>query len=149
MAVHTRRLTIADRDLARRLFTMMAEVFEEGGQPLGDAYLDRLLGRAEFWAVAALSGDEVIGGLTAHTLPMTRSEGFEVFIFDVAVRQDHQRRGVGRRLMTALREGAAAAGVRVVFVPADNEDLHALDFYRALGGVETAATFFTFSDDQR
>jgi aminoglycoside 3-N-acetyltransferase I len=147
--VHTRRLTAADRDVARGLFALMAEVFEVPGEPLGDAYLERLLSRADFWAFAAFAGDEIVGGVTAHTLPMTRAETSEIFIYDVAVRADHQRRGVGRRLIAALRESAAAAGTHELFVPADNEDVHALDFYRALGGVGAPVTIFTFSDQER
>ena len=90
-------------------------------------------------------GDEIVGGITAHVLPMTRSELSALFIYDVAVRADHQRKGVGRHLISALRDDAAAAQIGDVFVPADNEDLHALDFYRALGGVPSPVTFFTFS----
>lgn len=139
------RLSGGDRDIARRLFTLMAEVFDEGCEPLSDAYVDRILAREEFWAIAAFAGDELVGGLTAHTLPMTRSESAEIFIFDVAVRADHQRRGVGRQMVTMLRDEAARAGIDVVFVPADNEDEHALDFYRALGGAAAPVTIFTFS----
>jgi aminoglycoside 3-N-acetyltransferase I len=75
---------------------MMAEVFEEPNQTLSDAYLDALLSRTDFWAMAALLGQEVVGGITAHALPMTRAETTELFIYDVAVHADHQRRGVGR-----------------------------------------------------
>ena len=32
-----------------------------------------------------------------------------------------------------------------IFVPADDDDIHALDFYRALGGEESPVTFFTFA----
>jgi len=31
-------------------------------------------------------------------------------------------------------------------VPADNEDTHEIDFYKALGGEPSPATVFTFSD---
>jgi len=140
-----RHLAAGDRDLARALFTMMADVFEVGQAPLGDAYLDALLSRDSFWALAALEGDVVVGGLTAHVLPMTRVEASEMFIYDVAVRVDRQRRGVGRLLIESLRREAAAAGIDVLFVPADDEDVHALDFYRALGGAPSPVTFFTFS----
>jgi len=146
------RLAISDRPLARRLFTLIRDVFEEGSapsdpdhEPLGDEYIDRLLARPDFWALAAFCGDEIVGGLTAHTLPMTRDESSEIFIFDVAVQASHQRRGVGRALFRELEAQAAAAGVSVLFVPADDEDVHAKDFYRAVGGAPSPVTFYTFA----
>jgi aminoglycoside 3-N-acetyltransferase I len=135
--------------LAKELFAMMTQVFAEDCERLSDGYLDRLLSRADFWAIAAFVGDDIVGGVTAHTLPMTRTESSEVFIYDIAVRGDQQRKGIGRRLMTALREAAATVGIQHLFVPADNDDVHALDFYRALGGVPSPVTFFTFSGAER
>lgn len=141
------RLAPGDTARARALFALMAEVFDEERGELGEAYIDRLLGRAELWAIAAFAGDELVGGLTAHTLPMTRTETSEIFIYDVAVRPEHQRRGVGRQLVAHLRTAAAAVGIRDVFVPADNDDTHALDFYRALGGAAAPVTIFSFTRD--
>ena len=89
-------------------------------------------------------GTRSSGGLTAHTLPMTRSESREIFIYDVAVRADHQRRGVGRLLLRHLARLANDAGIVDLFVPADDEDVHALEFYRALGGAASRVTFFSF-----
>lgn len=143
--MRTQRLTSGDRELARKMFTMMADVFEEKHAYLSDQYLDRILVREDFWAIAAFLGDEIVGGVTAHLLPMTRTEASEVFLYDIAVRGDHQRQGIGRHLMTALREGTAAAGAQAMFVPADHGDRHALDLYKALGGVATSVTIFTFS----
>jgi aminoglycoside 3-N-acetyltransferase I len=144
--MRTQRLTAADREVARRLFGLMAEVFEEPARPLADAYLDRLLAGTDFWVIAAFGDDgEILGGLTAHTLPMTRSESSEIFIYDIAVPPRHQRQGVGRQLMTALRVAAAAAGITDLFVPADNDDRHALEFYRALGGDGAGVTIFSFA----
>jgi aminoglycoside 3-N-acetyltransferase I len=31
-----------------------------------------------------------------------------------------------------------------MFVAADNEDVHAIDFYKALGGTDSPVTMFTF-----
>ena len=148
-SIHIRRLGVADRELARTTFTMMSHVFEEDAAPLSDDYLDRLLAREDVWAFAALVGGsdtDTVGGLVAHTLPMTRDESSEIFIYDLAVRADHQRGGVGRRLVDALRGAAAKIGITVVFVPADDEDQHALDFYRAIGGSPSPVTFFTFGE---
>lgn len=144
--VRTRRLTAGDRELARSLFTLIATVFEETPAPLSDGYLDQLLHRDEFWAVAAFVGDELVGGITAQLLPMTRAEASELFIYDLAVRADWQRQGVGRHLVTTLREQVASLGIQTMFVAADNDDLHALTFYQVLGGMPSAVTFFTFSE---
>jgi aminoglycoside 3-N-acetyltransferase I len=145
--VRIARLTATDRAVAREMFLVMAAVFETDGQSLGDAYLDGILDRADFWAIAAFVDGRVVGGLRAHELPMTTSESAELFIYDIAVQPAHQRRGLGRQLMAAAREGAAAQGIDVLFVPAENEDTEALEFYRALGGVATPSTVFTFSSD--
>ena len=72
--------------------------------------------------MAAFVEDQLVGGVTAHALPMTTSESSELFIYDIAVRPDVQRQGIGRALMTALRAAATAEGIGDVFVPADNED---------------------------
>jgi len=49
--------------------------------------------------------------------------------------------------MTALRQAATAEGIADLFVPADNDDRHALQFYRRLGGVAAPVTIFTFPGD--
>jgi aminoglycoside 3-N-acetyltransferase I len=144
-AIQVRRFGGDDVGNARQLFTMMADVFEEQCRPLGNVYLERLLARDEFWALAAFVGDEMVGGLTAHTLPMTRDEAFEVFIYDIAVRADRQRQGVGRALIDALRLMASRQGIDDVFVAADADDPSAIDFYRALGTNESMATVFAFA----
>jgi len=153
--MRTYRLSSADVALGRRLFALLVEVFDEPGptsalnppEPaqLSDAYLQKLLANDGFWAFAGFVGEELVGGLTAHTLPMTRAESAEVFIYDLAVHADYQRQGVGRALVRSLLDAAAEQGIREVFVPADNEDTHALDFYRAVGGQASAVTFFAFS----
>jgi aminoglycoside 3-N-acetyltransferase I len=138
------RLGAGDGAVARTLFATMAAVFEEKHEALSDEYITKLLARDDLWVLAATYGDEIVGGLTAHTLLMTRSESREIFIYDIAVRADHQRRGVGRLLMAHLARLAADEGIHDLFVPADDEDAHALEFYRALGGVASPVTFFTF-----
>jgi aminoglycoside 3-N-acetyltransferase I len=140
----TVRLASGDTALAKKMFSMMARVFAEPGGELSDEYVADLLARAGFWAIAAIDDGEVVGGVTAHTLPMTRKQSSEIFIYDMAVRPDRQRQGIGRSLVGCLREAAAAEGVDTVFVPAEDEDAHAIEFYRALGGDSSPVTFFTF-----
>lgn len=146
MEVLVRRLGAEDAELAQGLFALMSAVFGEPHRPLGHHYLEGLLASQGFWAMAAFSGGELLGGLTAHSLPMTRVEAAEVFVYDLAVQERHQGQGVGRALVAALREHCGAQGIHVVFVSADDEDVHALEFYKAIGGTPSPVTFFTFDD---
>lgn len=142
--IEVRRLGLGDVALAARTFMVMAEVFDERGARLSDQYVEGLLRRSDFFAIVALSDQHVVGGLTAHALPMTRSESAELFIHDLAVIARYQRRGVGRRLIETVRNLAGAVGIDVAFVPADDDDAQAIDFYRAVGGAASSVTFFEF-----
>lgn len=144
--IRIRRLGPGDREPARALFAAMAAVFEEKSGDLGDDYVDALLARDSFWALAAERDGEVAGGLTAHVVPLTRVEGAEVFVYDVAVATRHRRTGVGRALLGELRRLCDESGIRVAFVAADEEDVEAHDFYRALGGDGAPVTIFTFGE---
>ncbi len=123
---------------------MIADVFEMDAQALSDDYIHGLMRRDDFWALAAVQDGQLVGGLTAYTLPLARAEIREVFLYDIAVRPECQRLGIGRKLVAALRAQAAAEGISVMFVAADEEDTHALDFYRAIGGSPAPVTIFTF-----
>jgi aminoglycoside 3-N-acetyltransferase I len=145
-ALVVRRLGPGDEAIAARVLLAIAEVFEEPREALPDAYVRDLLARADFWLIAAIEDGEPRGGLTAHTLPMTRTASREVFLYDIAVTEGAQRRGVGRRLVATLRDLARAEGIKVVFVPAGDEDTRAVEFYRALGGEEEQVKIFTFGE---
>ena len=146
-ALIVRRLDRSDVTAAKALFALFADVFETDHTEVSNEYAAELLERTDFWAYVAQLDNVVIGGLTAHTLPMTRSESAEIFLYDLAVDASMQRRGIGRQLVANLVADAAAAGIDVVFVPADNEDTHALDFYRAIGGQSAEVTMFDLGSE--
>ncbi|MBM3760817.1 MAG: GNAT family N-acetyltransferase [Acidobacteria bacterium] len=137
-----RRLTANDTSIAAKLFTVMASVFEEPSEPLPADYIQNLLTNDSFWALAAFDNNQIVGSLTAHTLPLTRLPVEEVFLYDIAVLPSHQRRGIGSQLDQILR---TLAHRRTVFVAADNEDSHALDFYHHIDGEPAHVTIFTFN----
>ncbi len=111
------------------------------------SYVARLLADPRFHAFVAVEAGEPVGCITAHDLPMTRHERDETFVYDLAVREDRQRRGIGRLLVEALVADAARRGIDVVFVPADNDDDHALAFYASLGGRPAPVTMFDLGAD--
>ncbi len=155
--MHLQWLGAADIELARETFAMMEEVFDgdsevdsdnevdgaDQGGSLSDDYLRTLLANPSFWAIAAVDvNGDAVGGVTAHVLAMTRGEISELFIYDLAVRPHMQRRGIARDLIAALVSRAEQRGLSAVFVPADNDDQHALAFYEAIGGRAAPVTMF-------
>ena len=101
----------------------MAGVFKTESAPLCSPYLGALLKEERFWALAACNEDHLVGGLTAHTLPLTRVDEHELLVYDIDVLPAYQRQGVGRRLVDELLAQARAVGTCEVFLLADNEDV--------------------------
>lgn len=96
ITINFQRVRVDDVSLGMALFSLMSSVFDE---PLCDhsaAYVEKLLRREDCWAIAAIEDRAPAGGLTAFTLPMTRSQLDELLIYDLAVLPTHQRRGIGR-----------------------------------------------------
>ena len=141
---HIKRLTAGDTELARSLFSVMVSVLAESSISVSAEYTANLLNRDDVWIIAALVDGQPIAGLTAFVLPRTHTEMAELFIYDIAVAPAHQRQGIGRRLVEMIRGLAAGRGIATTWVAAENADVHALKFYKSLGGIPSPVTVFTF-----
>lgn len=140
-----RHLTSADVPLLKSLLAVFGEAFNqvetyEQATP-SDEYLAALLGKPHFIAIAALSGERVVGGLAAYVLEKFEQERSEIYIYDLAVLEEHRRRGVATGVIGELKRIAAALGAYVIFVQADLEDGPAIALYESLGTKETAHHF--------
>jgi aminoglycoside 3-N-acetyltransferase I len=129
----------------RAVLNMFGKVFQDvetysGSQP-GTAYLERLLGSDTFIALAALKGDEVVGGLAAYVLPKFEQERSEVYIYDLAVADAHRREGIATALIMELKGMASLRGAYVIFVQADHGDDPAIALYTKLGTREDVLHF--------
>lgn len=96
-------------------------------------YLERLLGRDTFIALAALEDDQVVGGVAAYVLPKFEQERSEIYIYDLAVAQTHRRRGIATAMIAELQRPAALRGACAIFVQADYGDAAAIALYTKLG----------------
>lgn len=143
MGILIRRLKASDSVTAAAVALVMARTFSEGAGA-SPARLCQLLQEANFWFYGAFDNGSPVGGLTAHVVPITSEDGYELFIYDIAVQASHQRLGIGMGLMRTVLEAGKESGMSSAFVPADNNDQHALDFYRAVGGQAQSVTFFNF-----
>src|SRR4028119_1866347 len=87
-----------------------------GAGPRGGGRVGRRRARERVVALAALAGDEVVGGLVAYELDKFERARREVYIYDLAVAEEHRRRGIATALIGRLREIAAQRGAWVIYV---------------------------------
>jgi len=129
----------------RDMLTMFGRAFAEmetytARQP-GDDYLEGLLASSTFISLAAVADGRVIGGIAAYVLPKFEQVRSEIYIYDLAVDEEHRRQGVATALIAELRQVAAARGAYVIFVQADREDAAAVSLYTKLGVREDVLHF--------
>ena len=139
-----KQLTKEDLSTFNSLIDLFNLVFEEEPKIRTEAHSLKLLDSKNFIAIVALADNEVLGGLTAYELPMVYSDYSEIFLYDLAVKAEYQRMGIGKRLIQSLKEYCAKNGIKEFFVLAHEEDEHAIEFYRATGGKSEKVVNFLY-----
>lgn len=140
-----RHLSGADLAQLRALNALFGQVFGDddtyGAAPPDDAYLNRLLAKDHFIALAAIMDGEVVGGLAAYELEKFEQARSEIYIYDLAVAEHCWRQGIATRLIETLQMIAAARGAWIIYVQADYVDPPAIALYSKLGVREDVLHF--------
>jgi aminoglycoside 3-N-acetyltransferase I len=144
-----KRLEKKDLIFFQKLIALFREVFEMK-QPIHveGSYLTQLLENPDFIVYAIFFKNEIVGGLTAYELSSYYAESAEVFIYDIAIKPAFQRKGLGRQLLLSLKEYCAQKNIKIMFVEANEEDEHAVDFYHSTGGKAEKVIHFNYYLDQ-
>ena len=130
------RLGTEDLELMQAANRLFAEVFgEEGyrGPPAGPDHLGKLLADDKFIALTAQVDENMAGALAAYELVKFEAERSEIYIYDLAVREEYRRQGVAAALIEAMKPIAAEKGAWVIYVQADPADAPAVALYDKLG----------------
>jgi aminoglycoside 3-N-acetyltransferase I len=115
-----------------------------------EEHLQSLLAQDGFYAFVALDeNDRIVAGLTAYKLVQYYSTRPLVYIFDLAVKKELQRQGIGKKLIKAINNFCREAGAEEVFVQADRVDDYALDFYRKTTAIEEDVVHFYYPLDRK
>ncbi|WP_020574200.1 GNAT family N-acetyltransferase [Actinopolymorpha alba] len=101
-------------------------------QPRPDA-TQRFLNAADHHLFIAYVGDEPAGMVTGVELTHP-DKGTEMFLYELGVREEFRNRGIGRALVRALAEHAAARGCYGMWVLTDDDNPAAVRAYTAAGG---------------
>jgi aminoglycoside 3-N-acetyltransferase I len=134
-----------DLQTFKELLLVFEQVFEMKMFKMpDDPYLLRLLDDRHFMVYVVRIEDVTVGGLTAYVLPSYYFKSSEVYVYDLAVMKQFQRKGLGRKIMSALKDDCKTLGFKEVFVQADLVDAHALEFYRSIGGRAESVVHFYY-----
>jgi ribosomal protein S18 acetylase RimI-like enzyme len=140
------QLSVNNLEELVKLIKLYENVFEmEPFQYPSHDYLEKILKNENTLFVVAKYEEEIIGGLTAHQLASTYFEANEVYVYDLAVHQEFQRKGVGTRLIEELKKISCSKGDKEIFLQADIPDEYAIDFYKKIGGVPEDVIHFSFA----
>lgn len=94
-------------------------------------HLQKLLQSENFLSIVAKQEELIIGGLTIYILEQYYSVKPLAYLYDLAVLQEYQRKGIGRSLINFARFYCKEQGFEELFVQADKADDYALEFYRS------------------
>lgn len=134
-----------DAATLRAMLDLFAREFNDPASYLvnqpSDKYLADLLARDTFVAVSATLDGKIVGGLAGYVLPKFEQARSELYIYDLAVHEEHRRQGVASALIRCLQTYAKTHGVHVIFVQADYGDDPAVALYTKLGTREDVIHF--------
>ena len=144
-----KHLTNEDLSNFNSLIDLFNVVFEEESNIGSEANSLQLLNSDNFIAIVAFIENEIAGGLTAYKLSMYYSDSSEIFLYDLAVKPEYQRMGIGKGLIQSLKEHCIKNGIKDFFVMAHEEDEHAIEFYRATGGKGERVVNFLYTANEK
>lgn len=129
--LHIKKIAPDDIHSFQTLIKVFGETFEMKDFKMpSTTYLLSILDKPNFMAFIAEEDGRIIGGLTAFRLDLYYSEKPLAYIYDLAVLPAFQRRGNGQQLIKFFNNYCREHGYEEVFVQADLEDIHAVEFYK-------------------
>jgi aminoglycoside 3-N-acetyltransferase I len=145
MMVKIKVLNTTDIESFKELITLFSVEFErEHFNRATDEHLESLLSSPNFTVLTASRDHVITGGLTAYTIEQYYSNKPLAYIYDLAVKQEYQRSGIGKQLIRELLQLYKARGFEEVFVQAEKEDEGAVNFYYSTGALEKQVAHFYY-----
>lgn len=105
----------------------------EVSEPVSENYCEQILKNENSIYLVAEENGAIVGGISAFLMPFVHGNS-EIFVYDLAVEDNLQRKGIGTQLMQKLKEISKELEADGILVPAENEDEHAIKFYNKTGG---------------
>lgn len=127
-----RKIEKDDLHTFMEVIKLFVVVFERENFSMPDSnHLEKLLKKDDFFVFCAMIDSKVIGGITIYVQEQYYSTKPLAYIYDLAIDNEYQRQGIGRKIIDHINSFCKENGFEETYVPAEKEDLHAVDFYRS------------------
>lgn len=87
-------------------------------------------------ALLALDGHTIVGVITFYETISTFSGVTGLHIEDMYIKQDYQRRGIGKQFMDAMVEETRRRGYKKLSWQALHDNIGAINFYKKMGAIQ-------------
>jgi len=152
MKIDLKILKTSETDQFESLISIFHDVFDmQPTEEASTAHLHKLLRRDSFLVMVATADDEVIGGLTIYLLDQYYSEKPLAYIYDFAIMEKYQGKGIGKQLLEFANAYLKKIDVQEAYVAAGQDDENAVYFYRATRPSKEEAVLhfsYEFTKDQ-
>lgn len=112
-------------------------------------YMERFLANTAHYLIVAEVGGNLAGFLMAYVLQrMKEDDSAKMFIYEIEVAPQYQRKGVGTALITYIREIVRREKMYSSFVFTNYSNEGAVEFYKSTGGIiENGDDLLFYYDD--
>jgi ribosomal protein S18 acetylase RimI-like enzyme len=140
MTINIQRLSLGDEAVLRVLAVEDADFDLDGRagarKPLDDTQARDFLANPAVLLWVASDADQVLGFLYCVVVPLRSDDARELLLYEIGVRKHERRQGVGRALLAHMEAWMAEAGIKTVWVLADNPG--AVTFYKSCAFIQEA-----------
>jgi ribosomal protein S18 acetylase RimI-like enzyme len=146
-SIEVRRLAPSDAAELARGLTLLAGAAEREGEARAAAPVEHLaasLATPSCYVLLATEAGAPVGFVSAYRFPRLDHASDQAYVFDIEVAPAARRRGVGRRLLTALLAACWADGVTWAWAGTARENAAARRLFEAVGGEEVGETYVEF-----
>lgn len=132
--VVVRRAVSGDEALWRRAVDALVPEADRDGRLASEDHIATALADPRCYLNLALEDGEPVGILSGYRFPDVGAGGYLVYLYDIEVKADHRRRGIGSDLVDALVAACEDDGVRMIWAGTDIENRAARRTFESTGG---------------
>ncbi|HEV7783252.1 MAG TPA: GNAT family N-acetyltransferase [Chitinophagaceae bacterium] len=134
-----------DTMLINDIITHYIEDPDEGSQPATLDHIQKLVGDNRSCLFAAILNDEVVGYTLAYHFPSLYATENIGYLYDIEVREDHRKKGIGRMLVEAVTAQLEKEGVKELWLGTAIDNWAGQALFSSTGAARTDETFYDYT----